>query len=154
MHQDYMQTTLALAQRSMEQQGGPFAAIIVKQGRIIAEGYNQVTLKNDPTLHAEIVAIRAACQNEQSFSLQGCILYASCEPCPMCLAAIYWARIDRIYFAATRKEAAAAGFADDFIYEELAKDMSKRRMIMQPLLAEAGSTVLQAWMKKPDKIPY
>ena len=114
------------AERMREGAGGPFGAVIVKDGKVIAEGWNEVTSANDPTAHAEVVAIRLACEKLGTFSLEGCDIYASCEPCPMCLAAIYWARIDRIFFANTREEAAAIGFDDEFLYREIPKPIAER----------------------------
>lgn len=134
--------------------GGPFGAVIVKDGAIVAEGFNQVTSANDPTAHAEVTAIREACRVLGGFSLAGCELYSSCEPCPMCLAAIYWARLDRAYFANNREDAARIGFDDQFLYDEVALPIEKRSL---PLIhlpsAEAGS-VFQEWHDKEDKIPY
>jgi len=134
--------------------GGPFGAVMVKDGQIIAEGWNQVTSTNDPTAHAEVVAIRRACAHLQDYRLEGCVLYASCEPCPMCLAATYWARVDRLVFAASRTDAAAAGFDDDFLYQELPLVHSQRKMpTLQAMQAEAQA-VFHEWLSKADRIPY
>lgn len=134
--------------------GGPFGAVIVKNGRIVGEGTNQVTSANDPTAHAEVMAIREACRALGTFSLEGCEMYTSCEPCPMCLAAIYWARLERAYFANNREDAARIGFDDSFLYEEVAKPIDKRSLPLVHLpSAEAGS-VFQEWQNKEDKIPY
>lgn len=151
----FMRRAIALSRERMEQgNGGPFGAVIVKDGVIIAEGWNRVTSGNDPTAHAEIVAIRAACAALASFSLQHCEIYASCEPCPMCLAAIYWARIERVYYANDRADAARIGFDDDLLYREIAAPVGARRLPMIRLLAEEARLAFDAWEKKPDKIPY
>ena len=134
--------------------GGPFGAIVVRAGQVIAEGFNQVTSTNDPTAHAEVSAIRAACTALKSFSLAGCTLYTSCEPCPMCLGAIYWARLDRVVYANTRTDAAAIGFDDDHIYREFAKPIAARAIPFTHLPSEEGRAVFAAWQAKPDKVPY
>ena len=150
-----MRRAIALSHEHMEQgSGGPFGAVIVKGGVIISEGWNRVTSTNDPTAHAEIVAIRAACAALGSFSLDGCEIYTSCEPCPMCLAAIYWARLERIYYANTRADAARIGFDDDFLYREIAAPLQARRLPMIRLLAEEARAAFAAWEAKPDKTPY
>ena len=146
---------IELAQAGMDSNdGGPFGAVVVKDGRIVAEGNNRVTSSNDPTAHAEVVAIRDACKALGTFQLQGCSIYTSCEPCPMCLGAIYWARPDNVYFASTRHDAAAAGFDDDFIYEELEKAHDQRRMNIQNFMREEALAVFQKWVAKPDKVAY
>ncbi|MFA6949249.1 MAG: nucleoside deaminase [Lentimicrobiaceae bacterium] len=137
-----------------ENNGGPFGAIIVKDGKIIARGSNKVTVMNDPTAHAEIVAIREACRNLDSFQLAGCDIYCSCEPCPMCLGAIYWARPDRIFFAANRHDAANAGFDDEFIYSELALPVADRKIITSQLLREKALEVFDKWITLDRKTPY
>lgn len=134
--------------------GGPFGAVIVKEGKIIAEGANQVTSKNDPTAHAEVVAIREACGKVGSFELTGCDIYTSCEPCPMCLGAIYWARMRRIYFASAAADAAHAGFDDSFIYHELGRPFPQRSIPMVQLMREEALAGFRAWQDKPNKIPY
>ncbi len=134
--------------------GGPFGAVIVKDGAVIAEGWNQVTTLNDPTAHAEVVAIRAAAARLQNFSLAGCVLYTSCEPCPMCLAATYWARLDRVLFAAGRTDAAAIGFDDDFLYREIPLPVEARSLPSEQALRAEAVAVFQAWAEKPDKVPY
>lgn len=134
--------------------GGPFAALVVKEGRVLAAGTNQVTSTNDPTAHAEVVAIREACRALGSFQLPGCEIYTTCEPCPMCLGAIYWARPARVYFAGTREDAAAAGFDDSFIYEQTSLPWPERRIPMVPLLREDARRAFQAWVEKPDKTAY
>lgn len=134
--------------------GGPFGAVVVKDGRIIGRGWNQVTTTNDPTAHAEVVAIRDACRELKSFHLEGCRIYASCEPCPMCLAAIFWARIDRIYFACTRQDAAAAGFDDEFFYAELDRPVAERHVTSIQLARGEALKVFDAWRAAPDKVAY
>ena len=137
-----------------ERRGGPFGAVIVKDGSIIAEGSNLVTTSLDPTAHAEVVAIRKACEVLQSFELTGCEVYASCEPCPMCLAAIYWSRAEKVYFAAGREDAAAAGFDDEFLYRELSLEMGQRSLPMQQDLREEAIAVFDAWRRDNGKIRY
>jgi guanine deaminase len=134
--------------------GGPFGAIIARGGEVIASGWNQVTSLNDPTAHAEIVAIREACRALDSFILKGCDIYTSCEPCPMCLGAIYWARLDRVYYANSRADAAAIGFDDDRLYRELRAPMAERSLPMIRLAAEEARAVFDEWAAKPDKIAY
>jgi guanine deaminase len=134
--------------------GGPFGALITRDSQIIARGWNQVTSANDPTAHAEMTAIRAAAAAVGSFQLRGCVLYTSCEPCPMCLGAAYWARLDRLVFAAERHDAAAAGFDDEQIYSELARPPFSRKMVTQQALRERAVEVLAEWRRMPDKIPY
>ena len=134
--------------------GGPFGAIVVRGGEILVEGTNRVTSTIDPTAHAEVVAIREACRRLGGFSLAGCELYTSCEPCPMCLGAIYWARLDRVYYANTRADAAAIGFDDDAIYREFAKPIVGRSLPFIHLPSPEGLSVFREWMDKPDKIPY
>ena len=134
--------------------GGPFGAVIVKDGDIVAEGWNMVTSKNDPTAHAEVTAIRRACEKLDTFSLAGCEIFTSCEPCPMCLAAIYWARLDRIYFANSREDAAAIGFDDEHIYGEVAKPIEDRVIPTIKLAMPEAEAVFAEWQAKPDKIQY
>lgn len=134
--------------------GGPFGAIVVRDHTILGRGWNQVTSSNDPTAHAEVVAIRDACQHLQTFSLEGCELYTSCEPCPLCLAAIYWSRLDRVFYAATCDDAAVAGFDDRKFYEEIAKPASERSLPMHQALREEALVALQAWTHKDDRIDY
>lgn len=134
--------------------GGPFAAVVVKKGRIIAEGSNRVTSLNDPTAHAEIVAIRKACKALKRFQLDGCEIYTTCEPCPMCLGAIYWARPAKVYFGSLQKDAARAGFDDSFIFRELKLPISRRRIRMVPLMRKEALKAFRAWEQKPDKIEY
>ncbi len=134
--------------------GGPFGAVIVKDGQIVAEAANQVTSTNDPTAHAEVVAIREACKRLRAFDLQGCEIYTSCEPCPMCLGAIYWARLDRIYFANDASDASQVGFDDSLIYRELDKDHSERKIPTVQMMREQGLEAFRAWKNSPNKIDY
>lgn len=150
-----MRRAIALSRERMEAgDGGPFGAVVVKQGRIVGEGNNRVTTANDPTAHAEVVAIREACRTLDSFSLEGCDIYSSCEPCPMCLAAIYWARIRHLYFANSRADAARIDFDDDLIYREVALPIEDRSLPATRLLADEAHAVFDEWLVKPDKIPY
>ena len=134
--------------------GGPFGAVIVRGGKIIAEGVNQVTPTNDPTAHAEVLAIREACKKLGCFELRGCEIYTSCEPCPMCLGAIYWSRMDRVYFGNLASDAAEVGFSDAFIYREIEKPHVQRNMPMIQLLREEALAGFRAWAQKADKTPY
>jgi guanine deaminase len=134
--------------------GGPFAAVIVKDGKVLAEGTNCVTSTNDPTAHAEIVAIREACKKLGHFELKGCEIYTTCEPCPMCIGAIYWARPARVYFASTAADASRAGFEDSLIYEELNRPPAARKIPMTQLMREEALVAFRAWEEKPDKISY
>ncbi len=150
-----MRSAIAAAFAGMRgQQGGPFGAVIVRAGEVIAQGCNQVTSSNDPTAHAEMVAIRAAARKLGMPSLAGCTIYASCEPCPMCLAAIYWSRLDRLYFACTSADAAAAGFDDDVFYKEISRPVAERSIPTAPLLRDEAWPVMQEWIAKLDKTPY
>jgi len=142
------------AEGAATNRGGPFGAVVVKDGQIIGRGSNLVTSTNDPTAHAEVVAIREACRTLGVFHLVGCEVYASCEPCPMCLSAIYWARIDRYYFACTAADAAAIQFADDFIRRELSLPPRARRIPAQQLLYDEGLAVFHSWQSKSDRVPY
>jgi guanine deaminase len=151
---DFMRQAIALAFENIRDGGGPFAAVIVKNGALIASGTNRVTATNDPTAHAEIVAIRAACKRLESFQLDHCELYSTCEPCPMCLGAIYWARPARVFYASTAADAAAAGFDDALIYRELEVPQRERRIPMGELLRDEASAVFRAWLAKPDKVSY
>jgi len=134
--------------------GGPFGAIVVKGDEVVGRGYNQVTSSNDPTAHAEVVAIRDACKNLNTFQLEGCEIYASCEPCPMCLGAIYWARPDKIYFANTREDAAAIGFDDSMIYEEMKKQMNERKIPIIQIGQDLAIKAFHEWKEKEDKKEY
>jgi tRNA(Arg) A34 adenosine deaminase TadA len=134
--------------------GGPFGAVVVKNDRIVGRGWNQVTSTNDPTAHAEVVAIRDACRRLKSFQLEGCDLYTSCEPCPMCLSAMYWSRLRNVYFGNTRKDAARIAFDDDFIYREVALPIRRRKLLMKPLLRNEALRAFKEWQDKADKIAY
>jgi len=149
-----MTEAIALAIDNVAQGGGPFGCVIVKDGKVIARGVNRVTQTNDPTAHAEVVAIRAACEALDDFQLSGCELYTSCEPCPMCMAAVYWARPDRVYFGATKQDAAAAGFDDSMIYEEFALPYEKRRIPVAQVGRDEALQAFAAWAKSPNKIRY
>ena len=142
------------AARMRDDHGGPFGAIVVRDGAMVAEGWNCVTSTNDPTAHAEVMAIRQACQTLGAFSLKGCDIYTSCEPCPMCLSAIYWARLDRVFFANTREEAAAIGFDDALIYAEVSKPIADRIIPTTKLALPEAAAVFAEWQAKTDKIPY
>lgn len=134
--------------------GGPFGAVIVRGDQVIARGWNQVTSANDPTAHAEVVAIREACRKLQTFHLEGCQIYSSCEPCPMCLAATYWARLDQLFFAGSRNDAAGAGFDDEFLYRELQAALPQRRIPSHQLLQNEAQAAFEEWKLKPDKVLY
>jgi len=151
----FMLEAIKLADSGMNSgKGGPFGAIVVKNGKIIGKGNNQVTTSNDPTAHAEVVAIRDACKNINSFQLEDCEIYTSCEPCPMCLGAIYWARPKAVYYAADKSDAANAGFDDAFIYEEIATPINNRQIPMKQILQDKARLVFKAWIEKEDKIEY
>lgn len=151
----FMQRAIELSQLGMQRgEGGPFGCVIVKDGKIVGEGNNQVTSANDPTAHAEVVAIRNACKNLNTFQLTGCEIYTSCEPCPMCLGAIYWARPEKIFFANTRKDAAAIGFDDSYIYDEMPLDIVQRKIPMVALNRAAALNVFKLWQQKADKAEY
>jgi tRNA(Arg) A34 adenosine deaminase TadA len=150
----FMARAIELSLANVEQGGGPFAAVVVRDGRIVGEGTNRVTDSNDPTAHAEIVAIREACRALGTFQLDGCEFYTSCEPCPMCLGAIYWARPERVYFGNTAADAAAVGFDDSEIYDELRRPHPERRMPMIPLMREEAQAAFRAWHEKADKVRY
>ena len=155
MNTDFLNKAIQLSREKMQAgNGGPFGAIIVKDNQIIAEGWNQVTSGHDPTAHAEVVAIRKAAQVLQNFDLSGCEIYSSCEPCPMCLAAIYWARLDKIYFSNTRQEAAKIGFDDNFLYEEVTKPLKERIIPTLHIPSEDAQDVFLQWEQKSDKISY
>ena len=151
----FMREAIKLSTANVETgQGGPFGAVVVKNGKIIARGVNQVTKNNDPTAHAEVMAIRIACEVLGSFQLEGCEIYCSCEPCPMCLGAIYWARPDKIYFANSKSDAANIGFDDAFIYEELDKPVSERARFTEQILREEAQVAFRKWENSTDKIEY
>ena len=151
---NFMLRAIELSMISVKTNGGPFGCVIVKNNQIIAEGSNEVTKTNDPTAHAEIVTIRKACNELKNFHLKGTEIYTSCEPCPMCLSAIYWSHIDKIYFGNTRIEAAKIGFDDNFIYDELLMDLAKRKIPSQQLNQNEAIKAFQEWELKTDKIEY
>jgi guanine deaminase len=153
--QRYLARAVALSREHMSDgAGGPSGAVIVRDGEVLAEGWNQVTSTNDPTAHAEVTAIRRACEAVGDFVLQGATLYTSCEPCPMCLASAYWARVSRIVYANTREDAAAIGFDDSLIYEEIPKAVEERIIPMDHLPSLEARAVFDAWADKPDKVTY
>jgi tRNA(Arg) A34 adenosine deaminase TadA len=154
-HETFLRRAILIADENVAAgRGGPFGAVVARDGTIVAEGTNLVTSTNDPTAHAEVVAIRNACRTLASFQLTGCTVYASCEPCPMCLGAIYWARPERVYFAAGRADAERAGFDDSFIYDELPLAPAARSIPTAQLLAHEGRVVLDRWKLTPGKIDY
>jgi tRNA(Arg) A34 adenosine deaminase TadA len=151
----FIERAISLSEKGMDNNaGGPFGAVVVKNGEIIAEGYNQVTSSNDPTAHAEVVAIRKACENLGTFQLTDCVVYTSCEPCPMCLGAIYWARPKAVYYACTKEDAAAIGFDDQFIYDEIEKDISDRNIKFINIEREEGQKVFNKWETKEGRTDY
>lgn len=155
MNLDFLREAIRLSVEKMEaNEGGPFGAVVVRSGTIVGRGWNRVTSTNDPTAHAEVVAIRDACSRLKTFSLAGCEIYSSCEPCPMCLAAIFWSRLDRICYAATCDDAAAAGFDDRSSYQEIRKPAAERSIPMEQALRQEAAFALQAWVKKEDRVRY
>jgi guanine deaminase len=154
-HEKFMRMAIDLSEYNVTQgQGGPFGAVIVKDGMVLARSANKVVPTNDPTAHAEVSAIRLACQELGTFSLAGCEIYTSCEPCPMCLGAIYWARIDKVYYANTKADAAAIGFDDHFIYEELDLPMEKRKLPMVQLMRNEALSTFKLWSESESKTDY
>ena len=154
MSNKFMIKAIQLSIKSVNSGTGPFGAVIVKNNKIISEGFNTVTLVNDPTSHAEIAAIRIACKDLNNFSLEGCVLYTTCEPCPMCLSAIYWARIKKIYYANTRSDAKKIDFSDALIYEELNKNINERTIPMHQMMRDEALKAFELWDKKEDKVKY
>jgi guanine deaminase len=154
MNNKFMMRAIELSIKSVNTGTGPFGSVIVKDNRIISEGFNTVTLSNDPTSHAEIAAIRIACKELKNFSLKDCDLYTTCEPCPMCLSAIYWARIDKIYYANTRNDAKKIDFSDALIYEELNKSIKDRKIPMHQIMRDEALKAFELWNKKTDKVKY
>ena len=150
----FMIRAIELSIESAKTKGGPFGSVIVKNNKIVAEGFNKVTMNNDPTAHGEIVAIRDACQKLDTFNLSGCDLYSSCEPCPMCLSSIYWSRIKKIYFANTRKDAQKIDFDDSLIYSELLKNINERKIPMIQMMRSEALKAFELWDKKTDKVKY
>lgn len=154
-HAAFMRRAIALSREHMQAgHGGPFGAVVVHEGKVVGEGWNQVTSQLDPTAHAEVTAIRAACQTLGRFDLKGAVLYTSCEPCPMCLAAAYWARVDALYYANTQADAAAIDFDDAFLYREVALPMAERSLKCEQILRDEALEVFREWAAKPDKVPY
>lgn len=154
-HQQFMSEAISLAGKNLHLlHGGPFGAVVVREGRIIGRGYNQVLLTSDPTAHAEIAAIRQACSSIGTFSLEGCILYSSCEPCPMCLGAIYWARLDALYYGCTRHDAAMIGFDDEIFYKEISRPESRRTLKTSRIMRDRAFEVFQEWEKLLEKPGY
>jgi tRNA(Arg) A34 adenosine deaminase TadA len=154
MNNKFMMKAIELSIKSVNSGTGPFGAVIVKDNKIISEGFNTVTLYNDPTSHAEIAAIRSACKGLNNFSLKGCDLYTTCEPCPMCLSAIYWARVDKVYYANTRSDAHKIDFSDALIYEELNKNIKERKIPMHQMMRDEALKAFELWDKKEDKVKY
>jgi tRNA(Arg) A34 adenosine deaminase TadA len=155
MKNAFMREAIRLAVQTVRRgTGGPFGAVVVRQGRIVGRGWNEVTSANDPTAHAEIMAIRKACLRLKTFRLDDCEIYTSCEPCPMCLSAIYWARLNTVYYAATRKDAAAVEFDDNFLYEQVALPIARRALPMKQLLRREALTAFTDWKNNPDKVTY
>ncbi len=151
----FMVEAIELSRKNVQEgTGGPFAAIVVRDGEVIARGTNSVTSTNDPTAHAELVAIREACKKLKTFRLVGCELYATCEPCPMCLGAIYWARLDKVYFAGSRDDAARIGFDDLWIYQELSLPLPKRKVRMTQMMRDEALVAFRDWVEKADRVPY
>jgi len=152
---EFMRQAIRLSEEGVQSgRGGPFGCVVVRRGEVVGRGSNQVTSSCDPTAHAEIVAIRAACKAMGTFKLDDCTLYASCEPCPMCLAAIYWAHIPTVYYGNTRQDAAAIGFDDDFIYQQIPLPVEERTVRMQPMLRAEAQVAFRGWSEKPDKVRY
>ena len=153
-HNKFMQMAIDAANENIEKGGGPFWALVVRDGKIVGKGGNQVTNNNDPTAHAEIMAIRDASKNLQNYNLSDCVLYTTCEPCPMCLGAIYWARIPHVYYGNDRKDAADIGFDDEFIYREITLPISRRSVLMQSLLSDEAIVTFKQWQSMPHKEEY
>ena len=154
MKNEFMKRAIELSIKSVGLGGGPFGSVIVKNDKVIAEGSNKVTLNNDPTAHGEIVAIRKACKNLNNFNLSGCELYSTCEPCPMCLSAIYWAHIEKVYYANTRDDAQKIDFDDSLIYSELLKNVKERKISMVQMMRDEALKAFELWGKKTDKVKY
>jgi len=154
MKNEFMKRAIELSIESVNKGGGPFGSVIIKDNKIISEGYNKVTTNNDPTAHGEIVAIREACKKLKNFNLSDCELYSTCEPCPMCLSAIYWSRIDKIYYANTREDARKINFDDSLIYSELQKNINKRKIQMIQMMRNEALEAFELWDKKIDKVKY
>lgn len=150
-----MEIAIQLSEKNvLESTGGPFGAVVVKDGKVIAKSANKVTITNDPTAHAEVAAIRIACKKLKTFDLSGCIIYTSCEPCPMCLSAVYWAKIETIYYANTKQDAQDIGFSDKFIYDELGKPMHKRQLPVQQMMRDEAQKAFKLWNQSAMRITY
>jgi guanine deaminase len=155
MNPSFMREAIRISLEMMRaNKGGPFGAVVVRNNEIVGRGWNKVTSTNDPTAHAEVSAIRDACQRMKTFKLDDCELYTSCEPCPMCLAAIYWARLKRVYYGNTRKDAATIGFDDEFLYEQIALPITKRTLQLEQCCSDEAKKAFEEWMKKKDKTLY
>ena len=154
LSKNFMLRAIELSMISLKEDGGPFGCVIVKNNEIISEGFNEVTNKNDPTAHAEIVAIRDACKKLNTFNLKGTQMFTSCEPCPMCLSAIYWSHIDKIYYGNNRKDAAKIGFDDSYIYDELSIDLNKRKIPLEQINEKEAIKAFEQWEVKTDKTVY
>ena len=153
-NEDFMRQAIALAVENVGNGGGPFGAVIVKDGEVVSTGVNRVTANNDPTAHAEVSAIRAACTKLGTFDLSGCVIYTSCEPCPMCLGAIYWAHLDKVYYGADQHDAASVDFDDSFIYREIELAPGRRSKLFENVLKEEARAPFDAWRNKEDKVAY
>ena len=153
-HEELMQRAIELSVKNVGEGGGPFGAVIARNGEIVATGVNRVTASCDPTAHAEVSAIREAARRLGTFDLSGCVIYTSCEPCPMCLSAIYWAHLDSIYYGNNKDDAAAIGFDDSFIYDELALSPLQRRIMARPMMREQALKAVRLWDEKADKVEY
>jgi len=153
-HNKFMRMAIELANKNIELGGGPFGAVVVCNGTVVGMGANSVTTHNDPTAHAEVLAIRDASKKLGRFDLNDCIIYTSCEPCPMCLGAVYWAKIKTLYYGNSRKDAAKAGFDDDFIYKEINLPINKRSILMKPIIEAEAFETFAKWIKMPDKKEY
>ena len=154
MHERWMNEAIELAKENVKTGGGPFGSVIVRNNELVARAGNRVTPDDDPTAHAEIVAIRRACEKLGSFQLSGCTLYSSCEPCPMCLGAIYWSRLDRVFYCGTREDAAEAGFDDAFIYNEISRDPAQRTIPMERCSKDKAASIFEAWAKYEERVEY
>ncbi len=155
MNPDFLREAIRLSIEKMQAgEGGPFGAVVVKDGRVVGRGWNRVTSSNDPTAHAEVMAVRDACANLGTYILTGCEIYASCEPCPMCLSAIYWARLDTLYFAASRHDAADAGFDDALLYEQVPKEWQERSLKTEQHLQSEAQGAFAVWKDKADRLDY
>ena len=154
MKNKFMKRAIELSKESINSGGGPFGSVIVKNDKIISEGINRVTVNNDPTAHGEIVAIRNACKELNTFNLSNCSLYSSCEPCPMCMSAIYWSRIGKVYYANTRDDAKKIEFDDSFIYSEISKENKDRSILMEQILRDEALEAFEFWKNKTDKTKY